>query len=270
MRNVKVAGIQILCDRTKEEMLEKAEQYMDAAYDSTSGIDLFVLPEQFYQIKDSMIESETYGEEPHKKFERWVSKCAKKYKSNIIAGSYAVKIGDKVKNRSIVADRRGNIVGFYDKIHLFDAFGVKESDTFDAGDELGLFDLDIGKLGVWICYDTRFPEISRSLAYKGADFMCVPAAFYKPNTEHWETLIKAAAIYNIVPVIAVNQYGDFPNGRGLLGRSMIVDQKGLITAGISDKEGYFIGEIDLDYTDICRKRNPEMVIRRVDLYRKIL
>ena len=162
----------------------------------------------------------------------------------------------------------GNIVGKYDKIHLFDAFGIKESDTFEAGEELGLFDLDIGKIGVWICYDTRFPEISRSLTLMGADILCVPAAFYRPNSDQWETLIKAASIYNVLPVVAVNQYGEFDNGRGLFGRSMITDAKGIITAGASDKEGYFIGEIDKEFTKKCRRQNPELDNRKLDLYER--
>lgn len=90
----------------------------------------------------------------------------------------------------------------------------------------------------------------------GADILCVPAAFYRPNSDQWETLIKAASIYNVLPVVAVNQYGEFDNGRGLFGRSMITDAKGIITAGASDKEGYFIGEIDKEFT-----KNAEDKIR---------
>jgi nitrilase len=275
--NVLVAGIQILCDSKKHQMLEKAEYYMNQAYLRNPGIDLFVLPEQFYQLECNNFEGETFGELPHKEFEDWLSYCAIKYKANIIGGSYAVKVQSnssktkdldiyKIRNRCLVADREGNIVGHYDKVHLFDAFGVKESDTFEAGNELGLFDLDIGKVGAWICYDTRFPEVSRALKENGADILCVPAAFYRPNSDQWETLIKAAAIYNELPVLAVNQFGNLSNGRGFFGRSMLVDQKGIITAGISDKEGYFIGEIDLNYSEICQQENPEMMNRRFDLY----
>lgn len=71
-------------------------------------------------------------------------------------------------------------------------------------------------LGVWICYDTRFPEISRALSAKGADILCVPAAFYSPNADQWETLLKAAAIYNVLPVAAVNQYGSLTGGGSFL------------------------------------------------------
>lgn len=267
---VKVAGIQIFCDKPKKEMLSKAEMYMEKALQSSPDIDLFVLPEQFYQMDCYAFQGETYGELPKSEFETWIRKCAGNFGVNIVGGSYAVRITEnsieEIHNRCLVADRSGNIVGFYDKIHLFDAFGVKESDIFTSGDKLGLFQLDIGKVGIWICYDTRFPEISRTLAAMGADFMCIPAAFYNPNADQWDIIVRSAAIYNVTPVIAVNQYGSLPNGRSLFGRSRIVDAKGLIVAGMSDKEGYFIGEIDKEYTRQCRLANPEMSNRRRDLY----
>lgn len=267
---IKIAGIQMFCDRSKKEMLKKAEKYMEMAVQSTPDIDLFVLPEQFYQMDCYQFEGETYGELSGGNFEIWIQKCAKRFGVNIIGGSYPVKIpaGEsyKIYNRCIVADRNGNIVGYYDKIHLFDAFGIRESDIFTPGNKLGLFQLDIGKVGVWICYDTRFPEMSRCLTAMGADLLCVPAAFYSPNADQWDIIVKSAAIYNVTPVIAVNQYGSLPNGRSLFGRSRIADAKGLIIAGMSDKEGYFIGEIDQEYTQKCRHANPERNNRREDLY----
>lgn len=265
---ITVEGIQLFCNCSKSEMLKKAERYMEMAFINNKNIDLVVLPEQFYQIDSNVVENETYGELPHKEFEEWVKKCACRFNVNIIAGSYPVIEEKKIKNRCLICDRKGNIVGKYDKIHLFDAFGIKESDIFEAGNELGIFDLDIGKVGVWICYDTRFPEISRALALMGADLLCVPAAFYRPNIDHWETLIKAASIYNVLPVVAVNQYGDFDNGRGLFGRSMITDAKGVKIAGASDEEGFFIGTINKEFTKKCRINNPELNNRRLDLYKQ--
>ena len=251
---IKAAGIQIFCNTSKQGMLEKAEKYMEQAIQNYPDIDLFVLPEQFYQMDGYEYENEIYGEYEHGMFEKWLSQCAKKYHANIIGGSYAVRPAkkgaenenthEKVYNRCLVMNRNGERVGFYDKIHLFDAFGVKESDTFLSGSQLGLFQLDIGKVGVWICYDTRFPEIARTLRANGAEILCVPAAFYSPNADQWDIIVKSSAICNVTPVVAVNQYGTLPNGRSLFGRSRMVDAKGLIVAGMSDKEGYFIGEID--------------------------
>ena len=278
MKNIiKVAGIQMFCNAPKRKMLEKAEKYMEQAIQNYPEIDLFVLPEQFYQMDCYEYENEVYGEHEHGMFEEWLSQCAKKFHANIIGGSYAVRpeenrkteeeVLKKVYNRCLVMNREGESIGYYDKIHLFDAFGVKESDIFIPGNELGLFQLDIGKVGVWICYDTRFPEIARALRAKGAEILCVPAAFYSPNADQWDIIVKSSAICNVTPVVAVNQYGILPNGRSLFGRSRMVDAKGLIVAGMSDKEGYFVGEIDKNYTEKCRKESPEMENRRMDLYK---
>lgn len=273
-KKIIAAGIQVFCDRSKSGMLEKADNVIDELFDNYENIDLLVLPEQFYQM-DCNDFGEDYGEKAGGEFEKWIRKCAGKYNVNIVGGTYAVfdeKACDgerkKIYNRCIVCDRNGDIAGFYDKIHLFDAFGIKESDVFSPGNELGIFNLDIGKIGVWICYDSRFPEISRKLRDMGADLFCVPAAFYSPNMDHWDIILKSAAVCNVTPVIAVNQYGVLPTGRSLFGRSRIMDAKGNILAGMSDKEGYFVGEIDCEYTGSCRKANPEFENRRPDLYKK--
>ena len=125
MDSIIVAGIQIFCDSSKKNMLDKAKNYIEAAFQNNKNIDLIVLPEQFYQIDSNIIDDEAYGELPHKEFEKWVISCALKYNVNIIAGSYPVIEGNNIKNRCLVCDRMGNIVGKYDKIHLFDAFGIK-------------------------------------------------------------------------------------------------------------------------------------------------
>lgn len=261
------AGIQLNCSCDRENILKRAENYVKQAFDDYPHIDLIVLPEQFCRP------GADFNDLSDDDVKKWLKSLAVKYHVNIIGGSFACiseSNNDKPLNTCFVIDRNGCIVGKYNKIHLFDAFNVKESDEFGAGDKLGIFDLDIGRVGVWICYDSRFPEISRALSREGADLFCVPAAFYKPHSEQWEVLLKAASVMNVTPLIAVNQIGDLPNGRGFFGRSMATDAKGIITAGISDKEGFFVAEFDKAYTARCRKANPELKNRRFDLYRNWL
>ena len=86
------------------------------------------------------------------------------------------------------------------------------------------------------------------MSLRGADLFCVPAAFYKPNSDQWEIILKSSSIMNVTPVIGVNQIGDRPDGKGFFGRSMAIDAKGIIIGGISDKEGYFVTQIDKSYT----------------------
>ncbi|MGN0317698.1 MAG: carbon-nitrogen hydrolase family protein [Lachnospira sp.] len=265
--SIKVVSLQILCDGKKQHMIDKICGMIDSVFKEYNKIDLLVLPEQIYQL-DCNLTGEEYGEEPGQLFEYAMKQCASKYNVNIIAGSYAVKAAGKIYNRSLCINRTGDVIAHYDKIHLFDAFGFKESDTFSPGESLCVCDFDFGKVGVFICYDLRFPEISRALRKIGnVDLLCVPAAFYKPNIDQWETLIKSAAIYNVTPLVSSNQIGNVNDKTGFVGRSMAVDAKGVIIGGASDCEGYYYAKIDKNYTEYCRRSNPEFTNRRSDLYR---
>ena len=303
--NVVCCGIQLNCDDSRKNMLKRAELYIEKAVREIKNrglkLDILVLPEQFIQMPET---AEKYGEEygmNGEGMQEWASMIARKYDTNVFAGTYPHK-DEKIYNRCLVVDRQGNVKGKYDKIHLFDAFNVKESDTFEAGTELGIFDLDVGRVGVWICYDSRFPEISRALREREADIFVVPAAFYKPNYRHWEILINAAAITNVTPIIAVNQGGRLSGANKkicnnsmlikgneknhdnvtenqetsnleaskFVGNSMILDAYGDECARLGDEEGYMIGVIDKDYTRKCRENNPEYSNRRIDLYKKWL
>ena len=318
-------GIQVNCNDKKHNMLERVEKYIDQAKEELNNMrknmDLLVLPEQFVQLPETAeYYKEPYGitemyveagaagldsdvKRKHKdEFRDWASRIARKYNTNLVAGSYPyVDKNGKIYNRSLVVDRKGKIIGKYDKIHLFDAFNVRESDIFTAGNELGIFDLDIGKIGVWICYDLRFPEIARALRARGADMFVVPAAFYKPHREHFDILVKSAAIMNVTPIIAVNQCGILidtkekgnnvnKSNKGFVGGSVILDAKGARRSvnhvdDVNDidykyydnkeknddnSEGYILGEIDKNFTRISREANPEYKNRRIDLYKEWL
>src|SRR6185369_2664956 len=109
----------------------------------------------------------------------------------VIVGSMPEPNGDKVFNTIYVADN-GKLAGVYRKIHLFSLLG--EDRAFSGGDSWLLAETSLGKVGVIICYDLRFPELSRRLAVEGAQVICVPAQWPKPRQEHWRTLLRARAI----------------------------------------------------------------------------
>lgn len=267
MSKVRVTGIQILCDGPKQEMIEKADKYIKEACENHPNLDVVCLPELFYQSPLVPIDGESFGEDPNGDFVTAFKEIAQKYQVNIVAGSYGVKHGDKVKNTTLVISRSGEVVGEYSKIHLFDSLGAKESDFIEPGNEIGIFDLDIGKIGVVICYDLRFPELMRTLAVKGIDLLVVPAAFFSPRLDHWETLVKSAAVQNTVHVLALNQIGQIAGrSASFFGRSMLVDPWGVIVAGASDQEGYFFGEADLNYTSHVRKGLPCLEHRKTEFY----
>jgi predicted amidohydrolase len=267
MNKLRIVGVQITCDGTKKQMLQKARKYIVEALETNKNIDVIALPETFYQSLTNKIEGEELGEKPNGEYEIFFKELAKEFNINIIGGSYLVKEGNKSKNKCLVINREGEIVGEYSKIHLFDSFGMKESDYMEYGDHIGVFELDCAKVGVIICYDIRFPELSRNLALKGIDILFIPAAFYLPRLDQWELLIKSTAIHCVSHVCAINQFGKTKEPWvGFFGRSMLVDPYGCIVAGASDKETYFFGEVDLDYAKHMKETNPCLSHRRTQFY----
>ena len=144
----------------------------------------------------------------------------------VIVGSMPEPHGDKVFNTVYVIDN-GRLAGVYRKMHLFSLLG--EDRAFDGGDSWLLADTSLGKIGVIICYDLRFPELSRRLALEGAQIICVPAQWPKPRQEHWRTLLRARAIENQLFVVACNACGMIGK-LDFFGMSMIIDPKGELLA----------------------------------------
>ncbi len=267
MSKLRIVGVQIRCDGSKKDMLIKARKYVEEAIEANKNIDIVALPETFYQAQAHPVDGEILGEEPNGEYETFFKELAREFNVNIVAGSYLVKGEEKLKNKCLVINRQGEVVGDYSKIHLFDSFGMKESEVMEYGDHIGVFELDCAKIGVIICYDIRFPELTRNLASKGIDMLFIPAAFYLPRLDQWELLVKSTAIQSVSPVCAINQFGKTQEPWiGFFGRSMLVDSYGCIVAGASDKETYFFGEVDLDYAKQMRESNPCLSHRRAKFY----
>ena len=246
---VGVLLVQVGYDKNSESVLEKAVNMIDEAHEKYNKLDIVCLPELYYE-----------GDE--KQFIDTYKKCAIRNNVNIITGSMPVMTDSgKPTNTTFVIDRKGDVLGDYSKAHMFDAYEDKESDRIQAGDHIGIFDLDIGKIGVVICYDIRFSEYVRTLALKGIDILMVPAAFYRPRTDDWEVLLRAASLYNIMYVCAANQFG-----RRCAGRSSVADPDGRIVARASDCECSVYHILDLDYQRHMREVNPSYQNRRPDLY----
>lgn len=259
-KEIGVMGIQVGMTDNKHDNLERALALIDAGFEKYKMVDVICLPELFYSNPTKENRS-VIGEELHSEFFERFSECAKKYNVNIITGSYPLKKGEKLFNTCLCIDRKGELIGDYSKTHLFDAFTSKESDTCDAGDRIGIFDFDFGKVGIAICYELRFSDYLRTLALKGIDVMFVPSAFYTPRHDQWDILVKSAALHNLMYVVALNQYNDH-----FFGRSCIVDPCGLTVSQSSDREGYFYGILDMAYQKSVRDKIPTYVNRRPELY----
>lgn len=181
----------------------------------------------------------------------------------VICGSMPEPNGsDKVFNTIFLADN-GLLAGTYRKIHLFSLLG--EDRAFAGGDKWLLADTTLGKIGVIICYDLRFPELSRRLALEGARVICVPAQWPKPREEHWRTLLRARAIENQLFVVAANACG-IVGKLDFFGMSMIVDPKGELLASATEEECELVAPLDMEVMTGWRAQIPCFNDRRPELY----
>lgn len=180
-------------------------------------------------------------------------------------GTLAIKVGDKLANRSYVFAPDGSIAATYDKIHMFDVDlgegeSYRESETFSPGAEKVLVDLPWGGLGVTTCYDVRFPYLYRALAGAGAQFLAVPAAFTVPTGRaHWEVLLRARAIENGCYVFAPAQTGTHAGGRETYGHALIIDPWGNVLENAGVEPGFIIADIDPAKVGQARGRVPSLI-----------
>jgi predicted amidohydrolase len=185
-------------------------------------------------------------------------------------GSLAVLAGDgKVANRGFVIDREGEVRATYDKIHLFDVDlptgeSWRESNVYSAGGGVVLVNgTPIGKLGLTICYDLRFPGLFARLAESDADVIAVPAAFTVPTGKaHWHVLLRARAIEAGLFVVAAAQVGHHEDGRTTFGHSLVADPWGDILLDMGEESGVGFADIDLKRIGEVRSRIPALNHRR--------
>ena len=200
------------------------------------------------------------------------SELAKELKIWLLIGSLAIKLSDsKTANRSFLFAPDGSIAARYSKIHLFDVTlasgeSYRESSTVDGGGEAVLAQTALGKIGLTVCYDVRFPLLYRQLAQKGAFLFTVPSAFTVPTGEaHWHVLLRARAIENGAFVIAPAQGGLHANGRKTYGHSLIVSPWGKILAEAGTDPGVIVAEIDPALSVQARARVPSLLHDRAYL-----
>ena len=192
-----------------------------------------------------------------------IGTLAKKYRANIVAGSVSNVRDGNVYNTAMVFDRNGSCIASYDKTHLFTPMG--ENDYYTPGDHLCRFVLDDVKCGIIICYDVRFPELTRSLAVEGQDMLFVVSQWPKVRTFHLHTLIAARAIENQMFVVCCNSCGTA--GETVYGgNSAIIDPWGQTIAVAGEKEEILTGACDRGALTEIRGTIPVFRDRRPELY----
>jgi predicted amidohydrolase len=199
-----------------------------------------------------------------------VREAAARHKIWLHIGSLALLVGDgKVANRSFVIDREGQIRATYDKIHLFDVDlptgeSWRESSVYSAGTgAVVVSGTPVGKLGLTICYDLRFPGLFARLAETDSDVIAVPAAFTVPTgMAHWHVLLRARAIEAGLFIVAAAQFGHHEDGRNTFGHSVVVDPWGDVLLDMGEGSGVGFADIDLKRISEVRARIPALNHRR--------
>ena len=257
------AAIQMTAGNDKPANLERAERLVRVG--AARGANLIALPEVF-NWRGKRVEQAAAAETLDGESLSLMSRLARELKIHIVAGSITEHAADSSRayNTSVLLGPEGARIAVYRKIHLFDVdlpgrVTVRESDSKLGGTDVVCAETPLGAIGLSICYDLRFPELYRRLAFSGARIIVVPSAFTFPTGEaHWEALVRARAIENQAYVIAPAQFGPNVYGYSDYGNSMIVDPWGRVLARAADQEGVVVAPIDLEYQTRVRSELPAL------------
>lgn len=267
MRKYMVAVVQMDTQNDKEANWAQIADYIDEA--AEKGAKLVAFPE----VVNILSEEPEFAEMiPGPTTELFMQK-AKEHGIWVHGGSISEvnPEGERTYNTTVLINPQGEIAARYSKLHNFDmtlpdGSCVRESDKKEPGKEITTVQTELGHLAFAICYDMRFPELFRLMTLQGAEVIFLPANFTMPTgKDHWEPILRARAIENGCYIIAPNQTG-VKEKFTAYGNSMVVDPWGAVIARASDKPGVILAEIDLDYLDAVRKRNPSVQNRRTDMY----
>ena len=266
---MKVAAIQMTSGPDVAANLEQARGLLAEA--AARGARLAALPENFsfmgLKDADKRAVAEPDGSGPTQDF---IAATARQLRLWIVGGTVPLLAGGdgRVAAACLVYDSDGERVARYDKIHLFDvdlpgrAETYRESAHVAPGSRAAVLDTPVGRLGLSVCYDVRFPELYRHLSAAGAQLLAVPSAFTSPTGRaHWETLLRARAIENLCYVVAPAQSGFHPGGRETYGDSMIVDYWGRIMQRVPRGRGCALAQVDLTAQAGVRESFPALVHR---------
>ncbi|WP_328989481.1 carbon-nitrogen hydrolase family protein [Kribbella sp. NBC_01245] len=257
---MKIAVVQTSSGQDKSANIATVRHWIAAA--AAKGPELVVLPEAV--MADFAVEGGSVGalaEPLDGPFVTALKEAAREHGTAIIAGMFETSCDAARPHNTLLAiGANGKLLGAYRKIHLYDAFGYKESDQLTPGDvEPVVVEVAGRRFGLMTCYDLRFPELSRALVDAGAEVLVVPAAWVRGplKEKHWETLLTARAIENTCYVAAAAQ-----NGRKYSGLSQVIDPQGVTIAAVGEDDGFAVATIDADRLSEIRKRNPSLLNRR--------
>ena len=264
----KIAIAQISSSTEKKANLTSAQALIEDA--KSKSADLIAFPEflmAFSPASQTAEELTRVAESVNGPFVTTLRGAAKANGIAVLAPIYeSSAVPNRVYDTAVWIDAAGKIASVYRKLHLYDAFGFKESDKFHPGDDVApLIELGQSRIGMMICYDLRFPEMARMLALAGANVLVAPSGWVQGDlkVEHWQTMIKARALENGCFVIAPNQVGNIYTGH-----SLAVDPLGCTLVDLGESEGLEVVELDLNLVNEVREKLPLLANRRTDVYAK--
>jgi deaminated glutathione amidase len=262
----RIALAQITSSTEKTTNLELAKQLITEA--KNKGARMIAFPEflmAFSPSTQSAEELTEISETLDGPFTRSLRETAKAANIETLATIYEKSdVPSRVYDTALWIDASGHLSAVYRKLHLYDALGFKESDKFLAGRELAQpFKSAIGVIGMMICYDLRFPELSRLLTLAGAEILVSPSGWVQGDmkVEHWKTMVRARALENGCYVIAPGQVGNI-----YIGHSMVVDPFGRVVIDMGERQGLEIVDLDLSMVGEVREKLPLLKNRRADIY----
>ena len=230
---------------------------------SRKGADLIVFPELYttgYDMKCIGTAYELLGETVEENTVQAFAAAARSCQMNVVI-SMPLKTGAGLYNSAAIIDRQGRIAGDYGKTHLW----AEEKRFFAPGNEYPVYELDLGKLGVMICYDAGFPEVARMLALQGAELIVTPAAFAMVHKRRWDIYFQARALENSCFVAGINGVGGALEP--LFGNNKLFGPEGnLIMEGTLHQEEMQIVELDLAQVTVCRENYSYLSQLRMDTY----
>jgi predicted amidohydrolase len=261
----KVALVQMQSSQDKQENLIRSIDFVSQA--AGGGAEMICFPEfqmAFSPASQSARELARIAEPVDGDFVSTLSKAARKNRIGVVAAIYERGSSKKVYDTAVAINPRGIVSSVYRKLHLYDALGFRESAKMSKGKTIKPpVKTKAGNVGLMICYDLRFPELSRLLTLKGADVLVAPSAWVQGEMkeEHWQTMVRARAIENGAYLIAPDQVGNI-----YCGRSMAVDPYGVVLVDMGKREGMEIVEIDGQRVSQVRRSLPLLRNRRSDVY----
>lgn len=267
---MRVAAVQMTSGRDVARNLAEASRLVAQA--AAEGAELVVLPENFSFLgaddAERLAAAEAPGDGPAQEF---LARAASAHGLWLVGGTIPIRVrNERARSRSMLWAPDGRCVASYDKIHLFDVAipgreseSYRESATTAPGTEVVVADTPLGRIGMTVCYDLRFPALFHRLGVLGMDILVLPAAFTVPTGRvHWRPLLQARAIESLVYVVAAGQWGEHAGGRRTHGHSLVVGPWGEVLAELESGPGVVAAEVDMIELRQLRDKFPVLQHRR--------